>query len=75
MNTDRPVGVDGNTVAGRWEKAPDGETWETDFDIVYRRGLSRGVSTRGSRLGGRTTTQARHRGGRDGRLGLVPSRP
>lgn len=27
----------GNTITGRWEKAPDGETWETDFDVVYRR--------------------------------------
>jgi hypothetical protein len=22
---------------GRWEKAPDGRTWETDFDLTYRK--------------------------------------
>jgi hypothetical protein len=27
----------GNTIAGRWEKAPDGENYETDFDLIYRR--------------------------------------
>jgi hypothetical protein len=31
------ISEDGNTIAGRWEKAPDGHTWETDFDLVYRR--------------------------------------
>lgn len=28
---------DGRTIAGRWEKALDGETWEVDFDLTYRR--------------------------------------
>jgi hypothetical protein len=23
--------------SGRWEKAPDGRTWETDFDLTYRK--------------------------------------
>ncbi|MEA2390639.1 MAG: hypothetical protein QOK31_748, partial [Solirubrobacteraceae bacterium] len=27
----------GETIVGRWEKAPDGTTYETDFDLVYRR--------------------------------------
>ena len=30
------IGVDGDTISGRWEKAPDGLTWETDFDLTYR---------------------------------------
>ena len=28
---------DGNTIAGRWEMAEDGETWKTDFDLTYTR--------------------------------------
>lgn len=28
---------DGNPIAGSWEKAPDGHTWETDFNLTYRR--------------------------------------
>lgn len=28
---------DGNTIVGRWEKAEDGTTYETDFDLIYRR--------------------------------------
>src|ERR687896_2287081 len=28
---------DGNTITGRWEKAPDGRTWETDYDLTYRK--------------------------------------
>jgi hypothetical protein len=28
---------DGNTIVGRWEKAPDGRRYETDFDLIYRR--------------------------------------
>ena len=28
---------DGATITGRWEKAEDGSTWETDFDLTYRR--------------------------------------
>ena len=31
------ISEDGNTILGRWEKAPDGHTWETDFDLVCRR--------------------------------------
>ncbi len=31
------ISDDGNTIAGRWEKAPDGRTWETDFDLTYRK--------------------------------------
>ncbi|MGH3503978.1 MAG: hypothetical protein ACRDQA_24245 [Nocardioidaceae bacterium] len=31
------ISEDGNTITGRWEKAPDGKTWETDFDVVYRK--------------------------------------
>jgi hypothetical protein len=26
---------DGMTIAGRWEKADDGKTWVTDFDLTY----------------------------------------
>jgi hypothetical protein len=28
---------DGNTIAGRWEIAEDGQTWRTDFDLTYTR--------------------------------------
>jgi hypothetical protein len=28
---------DGRTIAGRWEIAEDGQTWKTDFDLVYRK--------------------------------------
>ena len=31
---------DGRTIGGRWESSPDGETWEPDFDMTYRK-LSR----------------------------------
>ena len=31
------ISDDGDTIAGRWEKAPDGHTWETDFDLTYRK--------------------------------------
>lgn len=31
------ISKDGNTIASRWEKAPDGQTWETDLNLVYRR--------------------------------------
>ena len=27
----------GNTIAGRWEKAPDGTIYEIDFDLIYRK--------------------------------------
>jgi hypothetical protein len=26
---------DGMTITGRWERADDGVTWETDFDLTY----------------------------------------
>jgi hypothetical protein len=25
------------TMEGRWDSSPDGEAWETDFDMVYRK--------------------------------------
>jgi hypothetical protein len=28
---------DGNTIIGRWEKDEDGENYETDFDLIYRK--------------------------------------
>lgn len=28
------LSADGSTIAGRWEKAEDGRTWETDFDLT-----------------------------------------
>ncbi len=28
---------DGETIVARWEKAEDGSTWDTDFDLTYRR--------------------------------------
>ena len=28
---------DGNTIIGRWEMAEDGTSYETDFDLIYRR--------------------------------------
>jgi hypothetical protein len=28
---------DGNTIVGRWEKAEDGENYETDFELIYRK--------------------------------------
>jgi hypothetical protein len=31
------ISDDGNRIAGRWEKAPDARTWETDFDLTYRK--------------------------------------
>ena len=31
------ISDDGDTIEGRWEKAPDGRAWETDFDLTYRR--------------------------------------
>jgi hypothetical protein len=31
------ISDDGNTISGRWEKSPDGRTWETDFDLTYRK--------------------------------------
>jgi hypothetical protein len=31
------ISADGNTVAGRWEKAEDGTNYTTDFDLTYRR--------------------------------------
>ena len=29
--------ADGRTIAGRWELAPDGDDWQTDFDVTYTR--------------------------------------
>ncbi|WP_155838646.1 hypothetical protein [Arthrobacter castelli] len=26
------ISEDGNTITGRWEKAPDGQTWQIDFN-------------------------------------------
>ena len=31
------VGADGGTITGRWEIAPDGRSWRTDFGLTYRR--------------------------------------
>jgi hypothetical protein len=31
------ISDDGETIVGRWEKAMDGRTWETDFDLTYRK--------------------------------------
>ena len=31
------VSDDGGTIAGRWEIAHDGATWEPDFDLTYLR--------------------------------------
>jgi hypothetical protein len=31
------ISEDGNTISGRWEKAEDGESFTTDFDLTYRR--------------------------------------
>ena len=31
------ISDDGNTILGRWKKALDGRTWETDFDLTYRK--------------------------------------
>jgi hypothetical protein len=31
------ISDDGDTIVGRWEKAPDGRAWETDFDLTYRK--------------------------------------
>ena len=31
------ISGDGNTIEGRWEAAKDGKSWETDFDLVFRR--------------------------------------
>jgi hypothetical protein len=28
---------DGQTIVGCWEKAEDGSTWSTDFDLTYRK--------------------------------------
>ncbi|HEX4718886.1 MAG TPA: hypothetical protein VH300_10180 [Thermoleophilaceae bacterium] len=32
---------DQNTIDARWEFSPDGETWELDFELTYRRRSSR----------------------------------
>ena len=28
---------DGTAIQGRWESSPDGEAWELDFELTYRR--------------------------------------
>jgi hypothetical protein len=29
--------IDGDTIAGRWDRSPDGVDWSLDFELVYRR--------------------------------------
>jgi hypothetical protein len=29
--------ADGRTIDGRWETSPDGEEWELDLELSYRR--------------------------------------
>jgi hypothetical protein len=41
------LSADGNTIAGRWEVAEDGETWRTDFDLTYTRVVNRSPEARG----------------------------
>ena len=31
------VAADGNSIDGRWETSPDGESWELDFTLTYTR--------------------------------------
>ena len=31
------ISDEGESIVGRWEKALDGRTWETDFDLTYRK--------------------------------------
>jgi hypothetical protein len=31
------ISEDGNTMSGRWEMSEDGNTYRTDFELVYRR--------------------------------------
>ena len=31
------MSADGRTISGRWEIAPDGQSWRTDFDLAYRK--------------------------------------
>jgi hypothetical protein len=31
------ISRDGNTITGRWEKSDDGNKWEHDFNVTYRR--------------------------------------
>ena len=31
------ISDDGNTIAGRWEKAQEEGRWETDFELTYRK--------------------------------------
>ena len=31
------LSADGATIAGAWEKADDGSSWEHDFELIYRR--------------------------------------
>jgi hypothetical protein len=34
---DGTLSADHSTIDSRWERSVDGETWEKDFDLVYRR--------------------------------------
>jgi hypothetical protein len=31
------LSADGRTITGRWESSQDGDEWEHDFDLIYRR--------------------------------------
>jgi hypothetical protein len=31
------VDEDGAAIEGRWHSSPDGEAWELDFELAYRR--------------------------------------
>jgi hypothetical protein len=31
------IGADGDVIEGAWEKSDDGESWQHDFSLVYRR--------------------------------------
>jgi hypothetical protein len=31
----RTLSPDGKTIAGAWERSPDGSRWEHDFDLTY----------------------------------------
>jgi hypothetical protein len=31
------ISDDGRTIDGRWELAEDGDDWQTDFYVVYRK--------------------------------------
>lgn len=31
------LSADGRSIAGRWERSPDGRAWEVDFELSYHR--------------------------------------